>query len=102
MNLVASLGLGAIQPDPRRESQGSAPLAPRVARVSTRTQNDFHHTELILRFSAWAHTLHRFPTVEAVQERFQVSRATAYRWRNALAAAHGIQCPANAPEGGDE
>ncbi|UHQ21915.1 hypothetical protein LVB77_14700 [Lysobacter sp. 5GHs7-4] len=56
--------------------------------------------EQALRFAWWAHQLHKFPNVQQVIEHFDVCRATAYRWRNALAAAHGIECPRDdSPDG---
>lgn len=50
----------------------------------------YSQTLTILKFAAWAHEQERFPSIEAVQTRFNVCRATAYRWTAALAEAHGI------------
>lgn len=41
-------------------------------------------------FMRWAIEQTHFPTVEAVQTRFNVCRATAYRWTAALAEAYGL------------
>lgn len=43
--------------------------------------------ELVLRVLRWAESSREVPSVEAIQTRWLVSRATAYRWRAALAAA---------------
>lgn len=43
--------------------------------------------ELVLRVLRWAERMHDVPSVDAIQTRWLVSRATAYRWRSALAAA---------------
>lgn len=108
MSLTASLGLGsAVRPaaKPAAEAAPSSEARGRSRaqqRSRADTPDDFSHQELVIRFVVWAHQLHRFPSVEQIRTRFGVSRATAYRWRDALAAAHGIQTPANAPEDGDE
>ena len=43
-----------------------------------------------MKFMRWAIEQDRFPTVEAVQARFNVCRATSYRWTLALAECYGI------------
>ncbi|MGH8073693.1 MAG: hypothetical protein ACREO4_06425 [Lysobacter sp.] len=95
MILAASLGL--------RATDGVAvlaePIAGGVQRSRPQVRDDTSHLELIMRFCAWAHQLRRFPTIAATRARFDISRATAYRWRDALAAAHGIPTPA---DGADE
>ena len=45
--------------------------------------------ELALRFLMWAAGLRRDPTASQIRQRFGVSQATGYRWRNAWLAAHG-------------
>ncbi|MFK3647932.1 hypothetical protein ACI2IY_05770 [Lysobacter enzymogenes] len=55
--------------------------------------NDMGTVELAIRFCAWSHELRRFPTPQQICTRFQVSRATAYRWRRFLADAYGIDPP---------
>jgi|GEM_PF-2330653 len=49
--------------------------------------------ELVLRFSLWAQTKRAVPDPEAIAARFAVSRATAYRWRNAWCDANGLPIP---------
>jgi hypothetical protein len=46
-----------------------------------------------MRFAVWAAQLHAFPTPEQVRERFGVSRATAYRYRNQWGAVIGVTPP---------
>lgn len=53
------------------------------------------HTELVFRFAMWARTLRDLPKPECIAERFSVSRATAYRWRNAWCDANGLPIPAD-------
>lgn len=50
----------------------------------------YGHLRAALEFSKWAHEQDRFPTIEAVQMRFNVCRATAFRWTRALAETYGI------------
>jgi hypothetical protein len=45
------------------------------------------------RFFAWAIEQHAFPMPEQVQARFNVCKATANRWLNALADAYGVDRP---------
>lgn len=47
----------------------------------------------VCRFMVWALKQSRFPTPEAVATHFGCSRATSYRWLNALADAQGIEPP---------
>jgi hypothetical protein len=42
------------------------------------------------KFMAWAHEQEHFPSPEAVMTRFNVCRATAYRWTRALAETYGL------------
>ena len=51
------------------------------------------YTELVFRFAMWARTLRVVPEPERIAERFSVSRATAYRWRNAWCDANGLPIP---------
>jgi hypothetical protein len=46
-----------------------------------------------MRFAAWAMQLHAFPTPQQVRDRFGVSRATAYRYRNLWGAVIGVVPP---------
>lgn len=45
--------------------------------------------EFALRFDAWASDLPDTPTPEQIQDHWQVSRATSYRWRAAWCDARG-------------
>lgn len=54
----------------------------------------YGHLRTVLEFSKWAHEQSRFPTIGATCARFNVCRATAYRWTSALAATYGIEPPA--------
>ena len=49
--------------------------------------------DLIVNFVCWAFEQHDFPTPEAICDRFNCSRATAYRLRASLAKAYGIEPP---------
>ncbi|MCR6661855.1 MAG: hypothetical protein NVV60_01575 [Luteimonas sp.] len=59
---------------------------------------DMHHVgthlELMLRFAAWATNKGGIPAPEDIAAHFDVSKATAYRWRNAFCNAHGLPIPA--------
>lgn len=45
--------------------------------------------ELIIRFADWSRRLDSLPSNTEICRHFHVHRATAYRWRNALASARG-------------
>lgn len=47
------------------------------------------YIEMIMRFAYWYERQHSTPSIEAVCDTFHVSRATAYRWRNAGRTAMG-------------
>lgn len=49
--------------------------------------------EQVIRFVSWAQQLRHFPTPLQIQDAFEVSRATAWRWRAALGDAFGIVPP---------
>lgn len=52
--------------------------------------------ENIMRFVLWAESMApRFPTADQIQRNFDMSRATAYRWRHKYADAKGIVAPKN-------
>ena len=53
--------------------------------------------EHAVRLVGWASTLHEFPSVQAICARWECSRASAYRWRAALADGFGIAAPPNPP-----
>lgn len=88
MNLSSSLGIGAaaFSADP------AMPPVPKVRKVKHDLAS-YGHLRTVLEFSKWAHEQSRFPTIDAVCTRFNVCRATAYRWTNALAATYGIDPP---------
>ncbi len=90
MNLTPSLGTGAAS-IVMAKPEAPPPIA-RPRRTNAR-RNETPTLELAFRFVAWAHQLERFPDPEQIQPRFEVSRATAWRWRSALAAAYGIVPP---------
>ncbi|WP_057921129.1 hypothetical protein [Lysobacter capsici] len=89
MTLVASLGL---RPKRIRRGRRLEP-APAIGAAKIKRRQDTSHQELLFRFVWWAHQLREFPSVQQIRDRFEVSRATAYRWRDSLAAAHGINTP---------
>ena len=93
MNLFASLGAPCAARARRERAPKTTAHRPRP-----QGRDDTNHLEQVLRFAWWAHQLARFPSVAQVMTRFDVSRATAYRWRNALAAAHGIETPPDEDE----
>ena len=51
------------------------------------------HRELLIRFALWASGLQEVPAWERISMHFQVSRATAYRWRRDWCDAMGIDPP---------
>lgn len=90
MNMTPSLGLGALA--------FSATVS--VPKIATPPRPIAHHdfaeygyVRTIMEFMKWAHEQDRFPTVDAVRNRFNCSRATAYRWINCLAETYGVGVP---------
>ena len=89
MNLTPSLGTGAARiaaPDKRL-----AIVVRPVARPHVK--HDFAGYGVLrstLEFARWAHEQEKFPSAAAVCHRFNVCRATAYRWTRALAEVYGI------------
>ena len=60
---------------------------------STAAQHDlagYGNILAAMKFMQWAIEQVRFPTAEAVQARFNVCRATSYRWTLALAECYGV------------
>jgi len=51
------------------------------------------HLEFAVRFISWAQALRYFPTPAQIQDEFEVSRATAWRYRAELADLFGIEAP---------
>lgn len=73
---TASMGCGATEaPAETWEYQRREPHSPR----KTHGSNGVNAAGLI-RFGAWISQRDREPTPEQVMDRFEVSRATAYRW----------------------
>lgn len=103
MNLTPSIGAGARAAVPSLEPVPADLDGSDAKRRRPSPANDMTTTELILRFAWWAHQLHRFPSMAQIRDHFNVDRATAYRWRSALANAHGIVPPQDtaATEEGD-
>ena len=89
--LSPSLGTGAAPAN----TDSMAELAPRAgAARACKPQHDLAGYGNVLagmKFMRWAIEQDRFPTIEAVQARFKVCRATAYRWTLALAETYGIE-----------
>ena len=78
--LAAHMGTGAVEARIRLER------APQIRKRARR------HGQIVdvIQFTRWACEQHNFPSVEAVRNRFGVSRATAYRWTRALAIAYDM------------
>lgn len=94
MNLPAHRGLVCVASP--SAAAGADPATPGVAvgqsaPSRSRPQHDlagYTFTRIILEFGLWAFERESFPTVEDIVERFHVSKATAYRWRNELGQAY--------------
>lgn len=102
MSPIASFGTvcGPQRATGLSETPSRAPDHRRKAALDGRCQ-----TKIIMDFVIWASTCCQFfPTVLQVQERFNVSRATAFRWRRTLADALCLPdiprnpCPGYQPE----
>jgi len=48
------------------------------------------HAELMMRFTYWFDAQRHTPEIRTICERFNVSRATAYRWRSCARTAKGV------------
>lgn len=76
------------------------PLIGANARKRSKPQHDlagYTSTRIILEFARWAFEREGFPTVGDIVHRFNVSKATAYRWRNELGQALRLnELPPNA------
>ena len=80
------------RPSPAREAGHLLTLMP-IRRGGGRARHinaQYGTTVAICSFMVWSLTQARFPTPTKVMDRFGCSRATAYRWINALALACGI------------
>lgn len=96
MNMTPTIGTFALdfssRPDPAS--------APRVRRAAARHDlYGYGYMRTVMEFMKWAHEQDRFPTIAAVRCRFNVSKATAYRWTSCLAATYGIEPPVRSGEG---
>lgn len=106
MNHFSCLGLnrtGLVGLAPTDDSSVAlvplASLSPAPIRKPNRAQHvlvGYSSTRIIMEFTRWAVERSEFPTVEAIVRRFNVSRATAYRWRGELRDTYGLeQMPPN-------
>lgn len=102
MNLSAHLGLECSVTDPARISAAAGLCAAEPSpRKRSKPQHDlagYTSTRIILEFARWAFERESFPTVGDIVRRFNVSKATAYRWRNELGQA--LRLEALPPNGG--
>lgn len=84
-NLLSPMGLGA------RDFSADASMPPVVrVRKAKHDLTGYGYMRSVMRFLKWAHEQDKFPTANEVVSKFQVSRATAYRLRCALAETYGI------------
>lgn len=98
MNIVPTLGLRcgewqvALQADrePAVMPAESAPPGPRRC-APQHALSGYNTTRIVMEFMRWVVERDQFPTVEAIVRRFEVSRATAYRWRNYLGETYCLQ-----------
>ncbi|MEG0181973.1 MAG: hypothetical protein RR704_00755 [Stenotrophomonas sp.] len=87
MNMTPSFGLGAL-------SFSAAIEVPKIAKKARplvqHNLAGYGYMRTVMEFMKWAHEQDKFPTIQAVQDRFGFSRATAYRLTSALADTYGI------------
>jgi len=85
MNPLASLG--TVCGAQRTSSLCDAPVSSPAPDHRRKAALDGHcQTKIVIDFALWVTTrCTNFPTVQQVQDRFNVSRATAFRWRRSLA-----------------
>lgn len=95
----ASLGFG-VRPAAVRTEKAPR-IASRRTKLPTNETSGYGAVLGTLRFAAWAHEQHHFPTPELVMERFGVCRATAYRWCRALAECYGFRLQPREKKGAD-
>ena len=87
MSLCASLGAGAL----RFSARVQVPQVKKNRRpTAAHNWAGYGYTRTLMEFMKWAHEQRHFPSTDAVVARFNVSRATAYRWTYALAETYGI------------
>lgn len=63
----------------------------RRANAPSHALSGYNTTRIVMEFMRWAVEREEFPTVEAIVRRFEVSRATAYRWRGYLAQTYCLE-----------
>lgn len=85
MSPLASLG--TVCGAQRTSSLCEAPASTRAPDHRRKAALDGQcQTKIVIDFALWVTTrCTNFPTVQQVQDRFNVSRATAFRWRRSLA-----------------
>jgi len=85
MSPLASLG--TVCGAQRTSSLCDAPAGSPAPDHRRKAALDGHcQTKIVIDFALWVTTrCTNFPTVQQVQDRFNVSRATAFRWRRSLA-----------------
>lgn len=87
MNLSPTLGNRCeVTGSPERATDERVPFVPAARRANApkHALTGYSCTRIVMEFIRWAVERDEFPTVEAIVRRFDVSRATAYRWRNTL------------------
>ncbi len=97
MSLMSSLGTRLTDARPASFSEsdvvGVAAAPPRAHRPQHALVG-YTQTRIVMIFTRWAVELDQFPSVEQIISRFRVSRATAFRWRSALAETYGLDLAA--------
>ena len=97
--MTPSFGVGALAFSATME-------VPRIAKsgrpIAQHEYADYGCVRSVMEFMKWSHEQDRFPTIQAVRNRFNVSKATANRWTNALAETYGIDPPARSGPGAFE
>jgi hypothetical protein len=87
MNLAPTLGKRCdIAGSAERANDERVPVVPSARRRNApkHVLSGYSSTRIVMEFTRWAVEREEFPTMEAIVRRFDVSRATAYRWRNTL------------------
>lgn len=87
MNLAPSLGTpcDVAGNAERADDERVPPMRPaRRSNAAKHVLSGYGSTRIVMEFTRWAVERDEFPTMEAIVRRFDVSRATAYCWRNTL------------------
>lgn len=99
MNLSPSLGAPCAAPEDYSPPASYDDLSIPAHACRHRRQHaltGYSMTRIVMEFMRWAVEREQFPTVESIMRRFEVSRATAYRWRAALGETYQLsELPAN-------